>query len=124
MPIDTIVDFIKKFNSENKQVVFVGKGNKSAKQAEDLKEQGCLFEDLTNNTTIPELSAVIKGAEYVISIDTGTMHLAYAVGTPIIAVFYEPDFVKRWAPNPKIYKSITIDSDQTAENIYNNYKLL
>ena len=124
MPISTAVDLVKKFSAENKQIVYVGAGDLALNYAEQLKSAGCKFIDLTNQTTIPELGAVLENAECVISVDTGVMHFGYAVGTPVTAVFYEPDYVRYWAPNPQIYKSITISSNQSADNIYNAYTQL
>lgn len=124
MPINTIIDLIKRFNSENKQIVLVGTGEKTVKQAEVLRDNGCIFEDLVNKTTIPELGAILENANSVISVDTGTLHFAYAVGTPVVGIFYEPDMIKYWAPNPDLYKSITISSNYSAENIHQAYKKL
>lgn len=46
------------------------------------------------------------------------MHLGNALNIPVIAVFYRPADI--WSPDPKLYKTITIDKEQTAENIFNN----
>jgi len=48
--------------------------------------QGPLF-DMMGKTTIPQLAALLSRCNYLITNDTGTMHLAAAVGTPVIAVF-------------------------------------
>jgi ADP-heptose:LPS heptosyltransferase len=38
-------------------------------------------------SALPELTGAIRAARCVISVDTGTMHLATALGTPVIALF-------------------------------------
>lgn len=45
------------------------------------------FIDLVGKTTVPQLAAVLSRSRFLITNDTGTMHLACAVGTPVIAVF-------------------------------------
>ena len=44
--------------------------------------------DLTGKTNIGQLSNLIKRCAYLVSNDTGTMHIAAAVGTPIIGLFF------------------------------------
>jgi heptosyltransferase-2 len=43
--------------------------------------------DLCGKTTLAELGAVMAGASAVVSNDSGAMHLAAAVGAPVVAVF-------------------------------------
>jgi ADP-heptose:LPS heptosyltransferase len=40
----------------------------------------------------------MKYCKLVISNDTGPMHLAYAVGTPLIAIFSSRDYAGKWFP--------------------------
>ena len=47
--------------------------------------------------TIPELAELIRGARLYIGNDSGPMHLAAAVGTPIVAVWGSSDS-RRWRP--------------------------
>ncbi|NUQ48969.1 MAG: glycosyltransferase family 9 protein, partial [Phycisphaerae bacterium] len=43
--------------------------------------------NLAGRTTLRELAAVLEGAERVISQDSGPMHLAAALGRPLVALF-------------------------------------
>jgi len=43
--------------------------------------------DLSGRTSLAELVAVLAGARAVVSNDSGAMHLAGAVGTPVVAIF-------------------------------------
>ena len=43
---------------------------------------GCI-----GKTTMPQLGALLKQCKFLVTNDTGTMHFAAAVGTPVIAVF-------------------------------------
>jgi len=54
-----------------------------------------------NKTTLPELAALLKRGSLVVSGDSGPMHLATAVGTPVIALFRNDlpgKTAKRWGP--------------------------
>ena len=84
-----------------------------------LKEANCNFIDLTNKTSILELAKIIKNSKCLISVDTGTMHLGYSLGIPVVAVFYEQNVSGIWAPDEKLYKSILIENNQTPDNIFN-----
>jgi lipopolysaccharide heptosyltransferase II len=56
--------------------------------------------DLTGKTNLRELSSVLKGSDLLISNSTGPIHMAVALGTPVVALF-SPLFVaspKRWGP--------------------------
>lgn len=121
MPIQTTIDIINKLNSQGKTVFYFGAGKACQDYATELKKNGCLkFVDLTNVTTINELANVMQLCEAVISIDTGTMHLAYATGVPTVCVFYRKEMIKKWAPRKSLYKStVVIDNDYSAENICN-----
>ena len=125
MPVDTAADLIKKITSETSyKVVFAGVGQSAVEYSEKLKSAGCDFVDLVNQTSIIELGVVLKDANGVISVDTGTLHYALAVDTPVCAVFYEDDKIANWAPDARIYKSVLVDKHQTVQNIYTEFMAL
>ena len=43
--------------------------------------------DLSGRTSVPELAAVLDRCDFAVSNDTGAMHVAAAVDTPIVAIF-------------------------------------
>jgi lipopolysaccharide heptosyltransferase II len=57
--------------------------------------------NLTGKTTLPELADVLAQCDLFIGSDSGVMHLAAAVGTPVIAVFgpSNPDAWRPWSPD-------------------------
>ena len=61
-------------------VVLIG-GSGDAKRAKAL--QGSAVISLVGETTLAESAAVLRGAQHVYVGDTGMMHLAVAVGTPV-----------------------------------------
>jgi len=57
---------------------------------------GCL--DLAGQTTIGELAAVAEQCRLFVSNDTGVMHVAEAVGTPVVAIFGGRFYPNIWYP--------------------------
>ncbi|UNX56515.1 glycosyltransferase family 9 protein [Georgenia sp. TF02-10] len=47
---------------------------------------------------MPELAAVLAGADAVVVGNTGPAHLAAAVGTPVVSLFSPVVPAERWAP--------------------------
>jgi len=47
--------------------------------------------DLVAKTTVTELAAVIEACDLLVTADTGAMHIASAVGTPMVAIFGSTD---------------------------------
>ncbi len=57
--------------------------------------------DMVNKTTLTELAALLKRGRLVVTGDSGPMHLAAAVGTPVVALFrndLKGKTAKRWGP--------------------------
>jgi len=53
--------------------------------------------DLTGSTTLHQLGAVLKSCNLFVGNDSGVMHLAAAVGTPVVAIF-GPSNHRAWGP--------------------------
>jgi len=83
------------------QIVLVGGANddsgavKAAMKTEPI--------DLTGQTTLSQLAGVIAESNLFIGAESGVMHLAAAVGTPLVAIFGpgNPDAWGPWTPNGK-----------------------
>lgn len=55
--------------------------------------------NLAGSTDLPTLAAVAAQCQVYICPDSGPMHLAAAVGTPVVGIYaLDEDFPKRWAP--------------------------
>jgi len=52
---------------------------------EDLRDVECT--NLAGKTTLAQLIEVLRGLDVLVSNDTGTMHLAAALGVPVVAIF-------------------------------------
>jgi len=48
--------------------------------------------------SVLDSTALLKLSKLAVSVDTGPMHLAYAVGTNVISLFSARDYVNRWYP--------------------------
>lgn len=60
-------------------IVLVGAGELTERYPENVV-------DLTHRTTLAELVALMRGAAFVVSVDSGPMHLAAAVGSPLLGI--------------------------------------
>lgn len=72
---------------ENFQVVFTGAGEDQTLIDDIAGGLGASVLRLDGQTTLKVLAAVYRSARVVVSTDTGPMHLAAAVGTPVVALF-------------------------------------
>src|SRR5204862_6385353 len=57
----------------------------------------CPTHDLTGRTTLPQLAAILSRADVVLANDSGPLHLAAALGRPVIAPYTCTD-VRRHGP--------------------------
>jgi exopolysaccharide biosynthesis WecB/TagA/CpsF family protein len=66
--------------------------------------------DMTGRTTLAQLAAVLKTCDLYIGADSGVMHIAAAVGIPVVAVFgpSNPDAWRPWTPGGR---SAVVTSD-------------
>jgi lipopolysaccharide heptosyltransferase I len=87
------------------EVVFVG-GRGDLDLVRDIKERmRTRAVDLTGETDLPTLACIMGMAEVVVSPDSGPMHLAAAMGTPVVALF-GPTAPWRTGPYGKVHKVI------------------
>lgn len=125
MPLAIAIDVINLLNKENKTVFLFGAGASPREYADNLKKAGCTkFVDLTNITSIYDLANIISICKGMISVDTGTMHLSYAVNCPTVCLFYKENNVDKWAPNKELYNVEIIHKDITANIICDKLKSL
>jgi lipopolysaccharide heptosyltransferase II len=53
--------------------------------------------NLAGETSVPETAAILQRSSVLVTNDTGPLHLATAVGTPVVAIF-GPTNEKKWGP--------------------------
>ena len=66
-----------------------------------------------------ETAELMKYCKLVISNDTGPMHLAYAVGTPLIAIFSSRDYAGKWFPPANEKNIVFRNNDVYCANCFN-----
>ncbi|MCF6285479.1 MAG: glycosyltransferase family 9 protein [Candidatus Hydrogenedentes bacterium] len=96
---DRFVALGKRLVEEHKaRLILTGSAGESALLSEIAVEisAGCV--NLAGKTTIPELAVLAARCDAFISNDTGTMHVAACMGTPVVAIFSGRDDEHRWYP--------------------------
>lgn len=84
------VGFIAKQKPTARFVIIGGSGDRElAREINSLGTVACL--DLTGRTSIPEMIECLRRCRLVITNDTGPMHIAAALGRPVIGVFGPTD---------------------------------
>ncbi len=73
------------------QVLIFGKEGEREIARKILKYLGSEGIDLTGQTTLLQLAALLEKCSLLVTNDTGTMHVASAVGTPVVAIFGPTD---------------------------------
>ncbi|MDD5505554.1 MAG: glycosyltransferase family 9 protein [Candidatus Omnitrophica bacterium] len=99
-PLERSRELAKRISDElGLPVLIVGKDKgSSGKEFEGL---GRNIINLVNKTTLAELAQILRKCRLLISCDSGPMHLAAAVGTPVIALFRNDlpgKTARRWGP--------------------------
>jgi len=86
-----------------KIVVMSGEADKRiGKDMVSFMQEKCL--DLSGKTTVGDIAGILKRSKLFISNDSGPVHVACAIGTPVVAIFGRSDrglSPKRWGPSNK-----------------------
>jgi ADP-heptose:LPS heptosyltransferase len=71
------------------QIFLIGSGSERAYVSKVMKglESNGRVENLAGETSLSELIGIIDHAEFMISNDTGPMHIAFSTGTPVLCLF-------------------------------------
>ena len=81
--------------------IIVGAGAHCQESAKYFAMLGPRVFDLTGKTSLVELAALLKKCALLVSNDSGPVHLAACVGTPVVAIFRNDSPGKgsrRWGP--------------------------
>lgn len=85
----------------NVEAVIVGGKKDQSKSREIFTDFGEKVADLTGKISLIQLAAILKKCRLLISGDSGPVHLACAMGTPVIALFRSDiagKSARRWGP--------------------------
>lgn len=125
MPVEACAKLIAGLNQQGKKVLYVGAGQVAIDYVDALHKLNCTeFIDLTNQTTIPELGAVLKRCQAAVSVDTGTMHLICAVHIPLLVLFYvyTQKHLNSWAPKKFYPHRLMAGADLSVEEMLDAIK--
>lgn len=109
-PTDRWSEVATELAATGQSLVFIGDQNDAEIVAQIAPRLTGNFVDLAGKTTLQELASVLASCDLLVTGDTGPMHLAVAVGTPVIALFGATDPVRHGpygARNMILHKPIT-----------------
>lgn len=107
-----VADYLLK---QNKNILLFG-GADDFELAEQIKGENVF--NFCGKLSPLETAEMMKYCKLVISNDTGPMHLAYAVGTSVIAIFSSRDYAGKWFP-PENEKNIVFrNNDMFCEKCF------
>jgi len=120
-PIERFCELAQRLRSElDLKVIMAGSS------AQELKINDSII-DMVNKTTLPELTVLLKRGSLLISADSGPVHLAACVATPVMALFRNDlpgKTAHRWGPwgsgNVVIEKSSLFDI--TVDEVFTQVK--
>jgi len=101
---------------QKQKVLVIGGKDELSKGAEAYNHLGENVINMTGKTTLLELAGLLKKSKLLISGDSGPVHLACAVETPVIALFRNDipgKSAKRWGPRQK--DSLVIEKGNLSE---------
>ncbi len=81
------------------KVIVVG-GKDEIKIGEYIIQDTLRGINLANKTSLKETAEILVNSKLLLTVDSGIMHLAFAVGTPVVALF-GPGIEEKWAPKDK-----------------------
>lgn len=85
-PVEYFSDVIKKLLAEGKKVILVG-GPDEREIAKQIVSQIPSVKNLVGETSILELAQVLSQCRLLVTNDSGAMHVATSVGTPVVSIF-------------------------------------
>jgi ADP-heptose:LPS heptosyltransferase len=127
MPVETCAKLITGLNNQGKKVLYIGAGQVAVDYVDALHNLNCTeFIDLTNQTTISQLGAVLKRCQAAVSVDTGTMHLICALQIPLLTLFYvyTKEHLDSWAPKEFYPHRLMAGADLSVETMLEVVKVL
>lgn len=90
-PWEYFVELGRELNKRGARVFIVGGKGDLERNRMIAQEIGQRCVDLTGRTTLGQLAGILRQCRCLVTNDTGPMHVAAAVGTPVIALFGSTD---------------------------------
>ncbi len=100
-PLDNFAKLVESLLKEISLKVIIIGGKEEVEQSEEFCKDKIGLINMTGKLTLRQLAAFLRRCKLLVSNDSGPVHLAAAVGTPVVALF-RSDLVgktaKRWGP--------------------------
>ena len=90
-PVERWASVARTLTESGSGVVFVGDKDDAQTVAQILPSLTTGYADLAGETNLRELASVLAACDLLVTADTGPMHIAVAVGTPVVALFGATD---------------------------------
>jgi len=107
-PMHNFISIAKHFSTDNYLVLLIG-GKQDFIACEPMANENII--NLCGKLSVLENAVILKKCSVVVSNDTGPMHLAYSVGTPVVTLFNALDYTGKWSP-PQDGHSIIIRTEK------------
>ncbi|MCX7822726.1 MAG: glycosyltransferase family 9 protein [Syntrophobacterales bacterium] len=104
-PPENFREVAKRLRAKNVSVVVIG-GKEDVELSEAITGGIKGVENLSGKTSLEGTAHILASADLLLSSDSGIMHLALSVGTPVVALF-GPGIESKWAPRDN--KSVVIN---------------
>lgn len=110
-------EFMEKFN-ENKKVQYfiIGARELKDKAQRLVKATEASVIDLTGETSVSQMASLLSSCDLLVSNDSGPVHVAAAVGTPVVSIFTrnQPGInAERWKPLGGKSKIVSVNYDDS-----------
>jgi ADP-heptose:LPS heptosyltransferase len=86
-PVEHFVRLVGMLREEGAEVVLIGGPAEAEREAAVQKELAAPALSVVGKTDLPRLAALLDRADAVVAGDTGALHLAAAVGTPVVGLY-------------------------------------
>lgn len=104
-PLENYKTVAKYFAAEGFNILLIG-GSKDITKAEEIRKAVPDAINLCGKLEIKETASILKICDLLISNDTGSVHLAYTAGTPVLGIYSGKDYSNRWFPPVSPYNKV------------------
>jgi ADP-heptose:LPS heptosyltransferase len=107
-PIERFQELAQWYKSQNYQVAVIGDSSDAQLIEKWLDDETI---NMCGKLTVAQSAALLSLAALCISNDSGPMHLAYSVRTPVLALFSARNYKGKWYPPAQSKHSVLVTSD-------------
>ncbi len=86
-PIENYISLAKKFLQNDEKILITGVGNESVYAEQIIASCNNEIKNMCGKTSVKELPYLIDNLKFLVTSDTGTLHLSIALKTPTISLF-------------------------------------